>query len=241
MAWQSRGNLRGPAGADGTDGRSAYQIAVAGGFTGSESAWLQFLRGQVLDNGDGTAQWMTWTEEAQGPAGPAGGFLSGTYPSPGVNSAALDGATAGRVNDDLSSTANAIRQLLSRALGSGTNIGLSVDGSGAIVISVTGLAAVATSGSYTSLANRPAENPAAGTAGLRSLGTGSTQAAAGNHTHSSSAITDSTSTGRSLMTASDAAAARSTIGAVSATQLVLSTTAPSNPAAGTVWINTSTS
>lgn len=37
---------------DGTDGKSAYQIAVDNGFDGSESEWLESLKGQ--DGEDGT-------------------------------------------------------------------------------------------------------------------------------------------------------------------------------------------
>ncbi|MER7331673.1 MULTISPECIES: head fiber protein [unclassified Micromonospora] len=66
---------------------------------------------------------------------------------------------------------------------------------------------------------------AAGIASLRSLGTGATQAAAGNdvrlsdarpptaHTHTAAQISDSTVIGRSVLTAADAAAARTAIGA----------------------------
>lgn len=59
---------------------------------------------------------------------------------------------------------------------------------------------------------RVTADQAAGTASIRTIGTGALQAAAGNHTHTATGISDSTSTGRSLMTAADAAAARSTLG-----------------------------
>lgn len=36
---------QGPAGADGADGDSAYEVAVAGGFTGTEAEWLASLQG----------------------------------------------------------------------------------------------------------------------------------------------------------------------------------------------------
>jgi hypothetical protein len=50
-------------------------------------------------------------------------------------------------------------------------------------------------------------------ASIRTLGTGTQQAAAGNHTHTSTAITDSTTVGRSVLTAVDAPTARTAIGA----------------------------
>ena len=39
-------------GKDGADGKSAYQIAVAQGFAGSEAAWLASLKGEKGDKGD---------------------------------------------------------------------------------------------------------------------------------------------------------------------------------------------
>lgn len=53
------------------------------------------------------------------------------------------------------------------------------------------------------------------TASIRTIGTGALQAAAGNHTHTSTGISDSTTTGRALMTAASAAAARTTLAAPS--------------------------
>lgn len=41
----------GAAGSDGADGDSAYEIAVAGGFVGSETAWLASLKGEKGDTG----------------------------------------------------------------------------------------------------------------------------------------------------------------------------------------------
>lgn len=60
---------------------------------------------------------------------------------------------------------------------------------------------------------RVTADQAAGTASIRTIGTGALQAAAGNHTHLATAISDSTATGRSVLTATDAAAARTAIGA----------------------------
>ena len=44
--------LPGAKGVDGKDGKSAYQIAVAQGFAGSEAAWLASLKGEKGDKGD---------------------------------------------------------------------------------------------------------------------------------------------------------------------------------------------
>lgn len=42
----------GPAGETGADGKSAYQIAVDGGFEGDETAWLSSLKGEPGEKGD---------------------------------------------------------------------------------------------------------------------------------------------------------------------------------------------
>ena len=44
--------LPGAKGVDGKDGKSAYQIAVAQGFAGSEAAWLLSLKGEKGEKGD---------------------------------------------------------------------------------------------------------------------------------------------------------------------------------------------
>jgi hypothetical protein len=53
----------GNAGADGQDGLSAYQVAVANGFVGNEAAWLASLVGQAGEQG---------IQGPQGETGPAG-------------------------------------------------------------------------------------------------------------------------------------------------------------------------
>ena len=63
----------------------------------------------------------------------------------------------------------------------------------------------------------------AGTSSL-ALGTTGTTAAAGNHTHTTAAITDMTATGTAVAKATNAAAARSAIGA-GTSNLVIGTTA----------------
>lgn len=58
-----------PAGKDGNDGLSVYEIAVQNGFNGSETEWLESLRGEKGDKGDDGADGYTpirgtdyWTE-----------------------------------------------------------------------------------------------------------------------------------------------------------------------------------
>ena len=66
------------------------------------------------------------------------------------------------------------------------------------------LAAVATAGTYASLTGKPT----LGTAAASNVG----DFAAASHSHAASAISDSTATGRALLTTANAAAARSTLG-----------------------------
>lgn len=85
---------------------------------------------------------------------------------------------------------------------------------------------------------------ASGTPSLRALGTSSLQACAGNdarlsdartptaHTHPASEISDSTAAGRSLLTAADAAAQRSSLGL--GTSAILNVPASGNAASGEV-------
>lgn len=103
-------------------------------------------------------------------------------------------------------------------------------GTSSLVIGTTSTTAKA--GDYS-----PPADAAAGVASMRTLGTGATQAAAGNdsrlsdartptaHTHTASQISDSTATGRSLIVATDAATARTAIGAGTGnSNLVIGTT-----------------
>lgn len=62
----------GPAGKDGEDGKSAYQIAVANGFTGSEQAWLASLRGPRGEKGSQGPQGDQGPAGQQGPQGEQG-------------------------------------------------------------------------------------------------------------------------------------------------------------------------
>lgn len=93
-------------------------------------------------------------------------------------------------------------------------------GAGTSSLAIGTTSTTAKAGDYT-----PPADAAAGTASMRTLGTGALQAVAGNdsrlsdartpltHTHTASQISDSTTVGRSVVTATDAAAARTAIGA----------------------------
>lgn len=50
--WINIGKIVGPAGRDGTDGFSAYQLAVQNGFNGSLTSWMNSLIGAKGDKGD---------------------------------------------------------------------------------------------------------------------------------------------------------------------------------------------
>lgn len=134
----------------------------------------------------------------------------GTWATPAVGAGSVtaanitDATTIGRTVLT-SADAAAVRT----AIGAGTSN---------LVIGTTNVTAKA--GDYT-----PPSDGAAGVATMRTLGTGATQAAAGNdarlsdartplaHTQAASTISDSTTVGRSVLTAVDAAAARTAIGA----------------------------
>lgn len=59
----------GPQGPAGADGKSAYQVAVDGGFTGTEQEWLDSLHGATGSQG---TQGQTGPEGPTGPVGPKG-------------------------------------------------------------------------------------------------------------------------------------------------------------------------
>lgn len=63
---------QGPAGATGADGPSAYQLAVAGGFTGTETEWLATLVGPQGPTGATGPTGPQGDTGATGPAGPTG-------------------------------------------------------------------------------------------------------------------------------------------------------------------------
>ncbi|MBV2132057.1 collagen-like protein [Pseudomonas sp. MAP12] len=79
-AWVDGGPIQGPSGPQGPqgpDGLSAYQVAVAGGYTGTSAEWLATLVGEPGPAGAAGAQGPqgpTGPEGPQGPAGPAGGM-----------------------------------------------------------------------------------------------------------------------------------------------------------------------
>lgn len=62
----------GATGADGADGDSAYQVAVANGYTGTEAQWLTSLVGPKGDKGDTGDTGPTGATGATGPQGPQG-------------------------------------------------------------------------------------------------------------------------------------------------------------------------
>lgn len=59
----------GPAGTNGAAGLSAYQLAVAGGFVGTEANWLASLEGPAGPQGDPGLPGATGLQGIQGPAG----------------------------------------------------------------------------------------------------------------------------------------------------------------------------
>jgi len=62
----------GPTGPAGADGLSAYEVAVAGGFTGTEAEWLASLVGPQGPKGDQGDQGPAGLQGETGPAGPQG-------------------------------------------------------------------------------------------------------------------------------------------------------------------------
>ena len=75
----------GAAGKDGADGKSAYQIAVASGFDGTEQAWLASLKGEKGDKGDTGA---TGAKGEKGDTGAAG--AKGEKGDPGKDGTDVD-------------------------------------------------------------------------------------------------------------------------------------------------------
>jgi len=84
----------GPQGPPGADGDSAYEVAVANGFQGSETAWLASLKGDKGDPGqDGADSTVPGPKGDRGDVGPAGSPGSdGNDGQNGVDGA--DGASA---------------------------------------------------------------------------------------------------------------------------------------------------
>ncbi len=65
-------SLEGTAGEPGADGASAYDVAVANGFVGTEAEWLESLVGPQGDPGPAGAEGPQGPQGIQGVAGPAG-------------------------------------------------------------------------------------------------------------------------------------------------------------------------
>ena len=63
-------NITGPQGPAGADGASAYEVAVAGGFVGTEAEWLASLEGPQGPAGADGATGPAGADGAVGPAGP---------------------------------------------------------------------------------------------------------------------------------------------------------------------------
>jgi hypothetical protein len=119
-------------------------------------------------------------------------------------------------------TVNTTRALASRLISSGTGLtgGGDLTADRTLAVSYGTASGTATQGNDTRVVNavqtsdaRVTADQAAATASIRTIGTGALQAAAGNHTHTVTGISDSTTVGRAVMTATDAAAARTAIGA----------------------------
>lgn len=55
LVWINIGPLRGPQGIQGIPGKSAYTVAVEGGFVGTEAQWLLSLVGDIGVTGNGIA------------------------------------------------------------------------------------------------------------------------------------------------------------------------------------------
>lgn len=88
----------GPAGAAGADGISAYQVAVNGGFVGTEAAWLASLQGATGPagatgaTGPAGATGSTGPAGATGATGPAGATGSTGPAGPGVPTGGVAGS-----------------------------------------------------------------------------------------------------------------------------------------------------
>lgn len=62
----------GPKGATGADGKSAYEVAVAGGYSGTETQWLASLKGAKGDTGAKGETGAAGAKGDTGATGPAG-------------------------------------------------------------------------------------------------------------------------------------------------------------------------
>lgn len=147
-----------------------------------------------------------------------GGAASATTTSLGVVQLAGDlaGTATAPTVPGLTSKVGTTR-LISAGTGLTGGGDLSVDRT--LSVSYGTIAGTATQGNDTRVVNavqttdvRVIADQAAGTASIRTIGTGALQAAAGNHTHTSTALTDATTVGRAVLTSATAAAARTAIG-----------------------------
>ena len=85
VAWNSElaAGETGPAGPAGADGASAYDIAVANGFTGTEAEWLASLEG--ADGAPGDSAYQEWLNA--GNTGTEADFLASLEGAPGADGA----------------------------------------------------------------------------------------------------------------------------------------------------------
>jgi hypothetical protein len=75
--WQNAGPIRGEKGGKGDpgdDGKSAYEVAQANGFTGSEADWLVSLKGNPGDKGEQGTIWIVLSRDPQATDGRKGDY-----------------------------------------------------------------------------------------------------------------------------------------------------------------------
>ena len=98
---------QGPAGQDGAPGKSAYEIAVEDGYTGTSAEWLESLKGDPGEDGKNayelaveagftgtSAEWLDSLVGPQGPEGPSGASGASGF-SPIVSTTPITTGTSG--------------------------------------------------------------------------------------------------------------------------------------------------
>lgn len=163
-AWEIVANITGPDGEPGTpgaDGKSAYEIAVANGFSGTEAQWLTSLKGadgaDGSDGADGAPGTTTWAGITDAP--------STTPAQIDADHAKLAGIAAGaevNVQSDWTAASGDAAILNKPTLGTAashaaTDFATSAQGGKAdTAVQPGSLASVATSGAYGDLSGTPA-------------------------------------------------------------------------------------
>jgi hypothetical protein len=98
----------GPPGADGEDGASAYEVAVANGFVGNEAAWLASLVGPAGADGADGAQGPAGADGADGaPGAPGADGADGAPGAPGADGAPGVGVPTGGATGEILAKASA--------------------------------------------------------------------------------------------------------------------------------------